>query len=134
MPLPRGLAEFNRRATNRLARRFAGRLSPFVMLVHHGRISGSLYETPLMAFRVRDGYAIALTYGAGADWVRNVLAAGGGSMIRGGRFMELTEPRVIQGEAAVAPLPALVRFVLRRGKIDECLWMRPVWRGDEGRA
>jgi deazaflavin-dependent oxidoreductase (nitroreductase family) len=47
------------------------------MVVHRGRRSGRRYRTPVLAFRVDDGYVVALFYGADRDWVRNVLAAGG---------------------------------------------------------
>ena len=30
----------------------------------------------MLAFRVGDGYVVALFYGADSDWARNVLAAG----------------------------------------------------------
>ena len=77
MPLPRGVARFNRRATNRVTRRIAGWIPGFAIVLHTGRRSGRTYRTPVNAFRGGDGYRIALTYGADSDWVRNVMDAGG---------------------------------------------------------
>src|ERR1700739_2877063 len=41
-----------------------------------GRKSGKPYSTPVVADRVQDGFIVALPYGAGVDWLQNVLAAG----------------------------------------------------------
>ena len=95
MTLSVGLARFNRRVTNRVAGVFAGRAPGFSMLIHTGRRSGKTYRTPILTFRDGDGYRIALTYGDGADWVRNVLAAGGCDLLTRGRLLHLTDPRVI---------------------------------------
>lgn len=112
MPFPKALARFNRRATNRPARRFAGRIPPFALVVHRGRRSGRQYRTPVMAFRSPGGLIIALTYGPGTDWARNVLAAGGCVLIHGGWPLPLTEPRLV-GQAEAWPyLPAPVKVVL----------------------
>ncbi|MCZ6738832.1 MAG: hypothetical protein O7C01_03525 [Actinobacteria bacterium] len=51
MPLPRGLARFNRSVTNRITKPAAARLGGFGVLHHHGRRSGNEYETPLNAWR-----------------------------------------------------------------------------------
>ena len=86
MPFPMTLARFNRRVTNRVARRVAGRISPLANLEHRGRTSGTTYRTPVVVFREgEDGFVIALTYGPGADWVRNVLASDGCTIESGGR-------------------------------------------------
>ena len=107
MTLSAGLARFNRRITNRVAGLFAGRAPGFSMLIHTGRRSGKTYRTPILTFRDGDGYRIALTYGDGADWVRNVLAAGGCDLLTRGRLIHLTDPRVINDPAnrwAAAPV------------------------------
>ncbi|HEY1988291.1 MAG TPA: hypothetical protein VGG43_02400, partial [Acidimicrobiales bacterium] len=70
------------------------RLPPWAVVVHRGRISGRRYETPVLA-HLHDGeVVIALFYGADADWVRNVVAAGGGELIRRGRTRVMRHPRV----------------------------------------
>lgn len=112
MPFPRTLARFNRRVTNRVARRVAGRVPPLAILEHRGRLSGTTYRTPVMAFPAGDGVVIALTYGPETDWVRNVLAAGGCEMEQGGRRVRLTDPRLTHGDPDPS-LPAPVRLALR---------------------
>jgi deazaflavin-dependent oxidoreductase (nitroreductase family) len=108
------LARFNRRVTNRIVRSFAGRrLSPVAIVIHHGRRSGRCYRTPVVAFRRTDGYVISLPYGAGRDWVSNVLAAGSCTLEQGGKRIELTNPTVLVRSEAMAMLPAPVRIALR---------------------
>ncbi|MFN8537303.1 MAG: hypothetical protein U0232_07475 [Thermomicrobiales bacterium] len=62
--------------TNRVTRVVAGWLPGFAIVVHRGRKSGKEYRTPVNAFRTKEGYRIALTYGSGATGGRNVLTAG----------------------------------------------------------
>lgn len=111
MPLPAGLARFNRRVTNHLTRRIAGRLPGFAIVRHTGRRSGHIYRTPVNAFRAPDGYRIALTYGPERDWVRNVMAAGGCEIERRGRRIALTAPRILS-DPRRGWAPPIVRQVL----------------------
>jgi deazaflavin-dependent oxidoreductase (nitroreductase family) len=68
-----------------------------------GRKSGKPYRTPLNVFSTDDGVAVLLTYGPNRDWLKNVVAAGGGRMRRYGKTFALTDPRVMpQAEAAPA--------------------------------
>lgn len=98
MVLPKRLARFNRVVTNRVL----GILTPwapgFGTIVHRGRRSGRTYRTPVNVFEEPDGYVVVLTYGPGADWVRNVLAAGGCELITRGHTVKLTAPRLANGE------------------------------------
>lgn len=121
MPAPRFGAKINRRVTNLIARRFAGRIPPFAIIEHRGRRSGTRYRTPIMAFRTGDGFLIALTYGAETDWVRNVLAERGASIEYRKQLNSLREPKLIKGDAASMPLPAFVRLILRLLNVTESL-------------
>jgi hypothetical protein len=56
---------------------------------------------------------IALTYGSSADWVRNVLAAGGCELESRRRHYQLGAPRLYRDENAW-DMPAFIRFMLRR--------------------
>ena len=112
MPLPQSLARVNRRVTNRIARRFAGRIRPFAIVEHVGRTSGAAYRTPVMVFRSGDTFAIALTYGPNAEWARNVLKAGMCSLAYGGHRLSLTGPR-LTSLAEVRVIPRPIRIVLR---------------------
>jgi deazaflavin-dependent oxidoreductase (nitroreductase family) len=108
------LARFNRRLPNRVIGTIAGRrLSPVAFMVHRGRRSGRRYRTPVMPLPLRDGYLVSLPYGARRDWVRNVLAAGGATLVRNGRQVELTGPRVLDAAGAAPLLPAALRPALR---------------------
>jgi deazaflavin-dependent oxidoreductase (nitroreductase family) len=122
MTLSDRLARFNRWGPNRLVRTFAGRRrSPVAIVVHRGRTSGRSYRTPVIAFRRADGYVISLPYGANRDWVRNVLAAGSCTVERGGRRVELTDPRVLAGSDGMALLPAPARAGLRLLRVSRVL-------------
>lgn len=122
MTLSDRLARFNRWLPNRIVRTFAGRrLSPVAIVVHRGRRSGRHYRTPVLAFRVDDGYVIALFYGTDRDWVRNVLAAGSCSLKRGGRRVELTDPRMLDAGDDKALVPAPMRPGLRLLRVTRVL-------------
>jgi deazaflavin-dependent oxidoreductase (nitroreductase family) len=125
MPLPDGLARFNRRVTNRITGPFARWLPGFGVVVHRGRATGREYRVPVNAFRHRDRVVIALTYGADRDWVRNVVAAGGCEMVRRGTTIGLTRPAILDGAPALALVPAPVRWILRRLGVTEVMTLEP---------
>lgn len=120
MPLPASLARFNKRATNRLARIIAGWMPGFAIVIHSGRKSGREYRTPVNAFRTATGYRVALTYGAGSDWVRNVLAAGGCDLLVRGRRVHATDPG-LGADPTRRWAPPVVRQVL--GWIDAAQYL-----------
>ena len=114
MRLSDGIAQFNRLAFNRVVRTFAGRrLSPVAVVEHRGRRSGRRYRTPVLAMPVDGGYVVSLFYGADRDWVRNVLAAGGCTIERGGRRVELADPRLLDARDGMALVPLAMRPSLR---------------------
>ena len=90
--LGRRIARFNRAVTNRVTAPVAPWLPGFGIVEHIGRASGRGYRTPVNVFRHEGCYVIALTYGARADWVRNVEAAGGCGLITRGRHYRLYGP------------------------------------------
>jgi deazaflavin-dependent oxidoreductase (nitroreductase family) len=100
MQLPRGLARFNRVVTNRVQRVYAWALPPWAVIVHRGRRSGRTFRTPVLAFRSDGELIVALLYGDESDWLRNLLAAGGGRIVRGAHTYELSRPRVVATDAA----------------------------------
>lgn len=99
MVIPKGVAAFNRRVTNRITGPVANRLPGFGIVRHAGRKSGRAYRTPVNVFDVPGGYVVALTYGPSADWVRNVLAAGGCELETRGRVVSLTNPEIVHDES-----------------------------------
>lgn len=120
MPLPKGLARFNRVATNRVSRPLAGRIRGFGVVIHKGRRSGREYRTPVNVFRRDGGFELALTYGPDADWVKNVVAAGGTDLKYRGRIYSLTNPRMVQ-KPREAAIPAPVRLILSLLGVDTFL-------------
>jgi hypothetical protein len=64
---------------------------------------------------------IPLTYGSGADWVRNVLAAGGVRIGTAGHTRRYASPRIVRGEEGMRTVPAFVRPPLRLLRVDEFL-------------
>ena len=111
-PLPRSMARFNRRVTNRLTRPVAKWLPGFGIVVHKGRASARTYETPVNVFRDGAAYVIALTYGSDSDWVKNVVAANGCELVYRGERLRLTAPRIVHDESR-AMAAAIARPMLR---------------------
>ncbi len=115
MPLPRWLARLNQRVTNHLTSPLARWLPGFGVVIHQGRRTSRNYRTPVNVFRRPVGYRIALPYGRDAEWVRNVIAAGGCTLETRGRTWQLTAPHVIHDERAswapaiLRPIPRLFR-------------------------
>jgi thiamine transporter ThiT len=64
-------------------------------------------------FPPSDGYVVALTYGAGADWVTNVLTAGVCDLI--------TAVAYIQHDEQLLLIPTFVRPILRLMRVADFL-------------
>jgi len=119
MPLPKSLARFNLKVTNRITGPFAARLPGFAIVHHVGRKSGIERTTPVNMFRNQGEYVIALTYGRDSQWVKNVLAAGEFDVVTRGKRVRLTDPRVVQN------VPTPVRPILRALDVDDYVVARP---------
>jgi deazaflavin-dependent oxidoreductase (nitroreductase family) len=124
MPLPRSLARFNLRVTNPILGRMAPWMPGFAIVTHVGRRSGVERQTPVNVFRHGDEYVFAMMYGAGAQWVRNVQAAGGCVIRTRGRDVRLTDPRLVH-DPSRRMVPAPVRAIVGRVGVDDFLVMRP---------
>jgi deazaflavin-dependent oxidoreductase (nitroreductase family) len=111
MVLPRGVAKFNRRVTNKVLGRIAPIAPGFAMIEHVGRKSGRTYHTPINLFRTEDGYVAALTYGPSADWVRNVLAAGECYVVLRGKRVHMVAPHVEHDPRRKAVPPPARQFL-----------------------
>jgi deazaflavin-dependent oxidoreductase (nitroreductase family) len=86
---------------------------PFALLRHVGRSSGKEYEIPIMVWRLEDGFMIVLTYGRKVDWLRNLQAAGQGSLRWHKQEFILQKPEFIDEKSALPALPPLIKQVLR---------------------
>jgi deazaflavin-dependent oxidoreductase (nitroreductase family) len=125
MPLPRTVGKLNKAGLNRVTRHVAPWAPGMGLIVHRGRRSGRRYETPVQVFPIEDGYVVALTYGPGADWTKNVLAAGGCELRTRGRTVQLTEPRLYQDATRQRIRPA-ERQVLRLLRVSDFLELKTV--------
>lgn len=113
MPTPRWVAKLNKVGLNKVTQFVAPWAPGWAVVIHRGRKSGRVFRTPLWAFRRGNSFVIALTYGPGADWVRNVVAAGGCELESGRRRYDLANPEVYHDDKAT-DMPAFIRFMLRR--------------------
>jgi deazaflavin-dependent oxidoreductase (nitroreductase family) len=124
VPIPKVVGRWNKAGLNRVTRHIAPWMPGFGVIVHRGRRSGRLYQTPVNVFRAGDGYVIALTYGADTDWVKNVLAAGGCQLHTRGQAVELGSPRVFHDESRASIRPA-ERQMLRLLGVADFLSLAP---------
>lgn len=112
MALPDWLRPFNRAVTNKVLGPLARHVRPFATVTHTGRRSGKTYQTTVWAFEREGVVAFALTYGKDVDWVRNLLAAGRGSVDLGGDAFDIEHPRVVGDDEGRPHLPQPVRAVV----------------------
>ena len=112
MPIPRIVRQWNKAGLNRVTRHIAPWAPGFGVVIHRGRRSGRLYQTPVNVFAAVDSYVFALTYGPDTDWVKNVRAAGGCELRTRGRAIQLTSPRLYHDQSRQGIRP-LERQVLR---------------------
>jgi len=107
-------------------RPLARRLPAFGVVIHRGRKSGRVYETPVNVFREGEAYLFFLTYGSDAQWVKNILAAGSCSLETRGRVVQLVDPELVT-DPELRPAPQPARFIERRlAGVTQYLRMRQV--------
>lgn len=87
----------NRRVMNpHQLRTGAGGPDKWASVVHHvGRRSGTAYRTPVVVVPDGDRFVVALVYGPTADWVANVLAAGGATIDHDGYRVGVERPEIV---------------------------------------
>jgi deazaflavin-dependent oxidoreductase (nitroreductase family) len=112
MPIPRIVRQWNKAGLNRVTRHVAPWMPGLGVVIHRGRRSGRIYETPVNVFATEDGCILALTYGTDTDWVKNVLAAGGCELRTRGHITCMTSPRLFHDDTRRDIRP-LERQVLR---------------------
>ena len=109
----------------RLLRVFAKlSLGPFALIRHVGRRSGKPYETVIWAWRLGEGFVIALTYGPEVDWYRNMRAAGGGTLVWHKRVYRVGKPEPIDAKTALPAFPAAFRPLFRWTGMRDFVFMR----------
>jgi deazaflavin-dependent oxidoreductase (nitroreductase family) len=117
-------ARFNRRFMNHLMRPLSGHVAMWSIIEHRGRRSGTVYRTPVSMFPTADGVAIMLAYGEDRDWVRNLVSAGGGRAVMGGKTFDVTDPRIVPTSEAATMLRAPWRQVFARVSTPSTLLLR----------
>jgi hypothetical protein len=117
LPIPKSVARFNRIVTNNVTGPLASRLPWFGVVIHKGRVSGKTYRTPVNCWIDEGSAIIALTYGPGTDWLRNLAKSQGGALEHRGARYEVGEPELI-GPVGMDRMPALVRPALRLLEVD----------------
>jgi deazaflavin-dependent oxidoreductase (nitroreductase family) len=118
-----GLRPFTLRFVNPVTRLVAGWLPGFGILHYRGRKSGRDYRTPMNVFRHGDEYVMALTYGAGVQWVKNIVAAGECRLVTRGKPLTLIEPRLVH-DPTRSLMPPVVRQFLGLMHVTDFLRMR----------
>ena len=71
-----------------------------------------------------EGIVISLPFGEGADWLRNVLAAGRATIETRGETWAVAEPEVIDRETAWPSLPRRARLLFSLAGIERYLKVR----------
>jgi deazaflavin-dependent oxidoreductase (nitroreductase family) len=84
------------------------------VLRHTGRSSGKEYATPVAVIPTPTSFLIALPWGRGTDWVRNVRRAGGCTVRWKGREFTCSEPTFVEKDVALATARGIVRLVIER--------------------
>jgi deazaflavin-dependent oxidoreductase (nitroreductase family) len=101
---------------NKVVVRLAGRrfLPLWAVLRHSGRKSGKQYAIPVAVISTETTFIIALPWGRGTDWVRNVRAAGRCTIRWKGADYECTDPMFVDNDVATAAARGVTRRALRR--------------------
>lgn len=125
MKIPDHVRYINKKFTNRLMIRIAGKpRSPIVLLEHRGRSSGNLYRIPLLAQKFKDGFMFALTYGTNVDWYKNVRATGWARLTCRGNRYDLSEPVVVETSEGQASFSSPKGQILRIIGIRDFFFMK----------
>ncbi len=96
----------------------------FGIVEHRGRKTGRVYRTPVAARRSADGFIIALAFGAQVDWYRNLVAAGGGTILWRGDMYSVTTPERVDAATVLPTFDAVQRLLLRIAGIDAYIQVR----------
>jgi len=125
---PTRVGEWLRRSavlTEPIARRLAGhRVLPLYAIVHHrGRQSGREHTASVAIRATPDGFVIPVPF-AGAQWPRNVLAAGGCTIRWNGADHRAAEPRIVAWSEVRRHFNPLMRIIVRLLGIDTFLHLK----------
>ena len=115
----------NKRFGNKAMMKLAGRRYFFAGVIRHtGRRSGREYATPIWAVPTAEGVVISLPFGEGADWLKNLLAAGRATIETRGETWTVAEPEVVDRETVWQSLPRRARLLFGLAGIDRYVVLR----------
>ncbi len=121
----RPIVAFCKRWMNPAQLRTAGTPGAYAGIIgHRGRTSGRSYRTPVGVVSTDDGFLIALPYGASAQWLRNVRAAGTAELTVDGHTWAVDAPELIPTANVVHHFGALDQRLFRLLRTDQCLRLR----------
>ncbi len=83
----------------------------WAIMRHTGRTSGKAYAIPIVTLRTPEGFIIPLPFGNSTQWLKNLVAAGRGSIRFAGQEYAIAEPRTIDYSEARDYLPRWARFM-----------------------
>jgi deazaflavin-dependent oxidoreductase (nitroreductase family) len=113
---PAAAKQFNKVAVHVAGRRY---VPVWAVLRHRGRRSGKEYATPVAVIATGTTFVIALPWGRGTDWVRNVTAAGRCTIRWKGADHECTQPTFVDKDVALADTRGLTRRALQRISVPD---------------
>ena len=96
----------------------------WAVLFHNGRKSGKEYAVPVAPLVSQDAFVIGLPWGAGTNWVQNVVAANGCTIRWKGRDYRVTNPVLVGVDEALRVADPFRSFFLKRTRIPAFLQLR----------
>ena len=82
--------------------------------------------TPVVAVEHDASLLIALPYGEGTDWLKNVLASGSAAVVTNGRTNDVDQPEVIPIAEATAFFRAREQGMHRHLRVDSAVRLRRI--------
>lgn len=118
----RPIIAFSKRVMNPRQMRTAGTPGAYASIIRHrGRTSGTAYETPVGVIADGDAYLVALPYGTGTQWLRNVLAAGSAELVHEGATVRVDHPELIPMATVADHFSPSDQGLFRVLHVDQCL-------------
>ena len=112
----------SKKVMNPMQMRSAGTPGAYASIVRHrGRISGAEYATPVGVVADGDAFLVALPYGARAQWLRNVLAAGSATLVHEGTTYQVDRPELIALATVADRFSASDQRLFRWLHVEDCL-------------
>lgn len=108
-------------------RNAGGSDSPWAVIRVPGRRTGRVYDTPAGVRRVGDDLYVSLPYGQGTQWLQNVLAAGGPTVLLDGAEISATDPEVVP--IALTPIADTDRAAIAVFGVTHALRLRAAAQG-----